>query len=134
MERQQGCSNGWALSLDDQDITQMMPAKGDQFDLGVRSYFPCVLLSSSDRPCAQIMASPTNRQWAHSKDLLLLHPDGQTDSFVLYIKGTMLLAKAKYFNVRYRSKSHLGDPNYSYAPEFAALWEQYVHRLFILGT
>lgn len=38
MERQQGCSNGWALSLDDQDITQMMPAKGDQFDLGVRFY------------------------------------------------------------------------------------------------
>lgn len=39
MERQQGCSNGWALSLDDQDITQMMPAKGDQFDLGVRPFF-----------------------------------------------------------------------------------------------
>lgn len=35
MERQQGCSNGWALSLDDNDITQMMPAKSDLFDSGV---------------------------------------------------------------------------------------------------
>ena len=28
MEHMGGCSNGWALSLDDQDISQLLPLKG----------------------------------------------------------------------------------------------------------
>lgn len=36
-ERQHGCSNGWAFSLDDQDISQLLPVRGDQFEQGVCS-------------------------------------------------------------------------------------------------
>lgn len=35
MERMGGCSNGWALSLDDQDISQLLPMKGVNFENGV---------------------------------------------------------------------------------------------------
>ena len=38
IERQHGCGNGWALSLDDQDISQLLPVRGDQFEDGVRSF------------------------------------------------------------------------------------------------
>jgi Fungal specific transcription factor domain len=36
-ERESGCGNGWALSLDDQDISQLLPVRGDQFEQGVRT-------------------------------------------------------------------------------------------------
>lgn len=35
VERQHGCGNGWALSLDDQDISQLLPLRGDQFENSV---------------------------------------------------------------------------------------------------
>jgi hypothetical protein len=35
MERMGGCSNGWALSLDDLDVSQLLPVKGLYFELGV---------------------------------------------------------------------------------------------------
>ena len=35
MERQQGTGNAWALSLDDQDVCQLLPLRGDQFEQGV---------------------------------------------------------------------------------------------------
>ena len=35
MERHMGTGNGWALSLDDQDICQLLPLRGDQFEQGV---------------------------------------------------------------------------------------------------
>ena len=35
MERMGGCSNGWALSLDDLDVSQLLPVKGLNFELGV---------------------------------------------------------------------------------------------------
>ena len=44
MERMGGCSNGWALSLDDQDVSQLLPLKGLDFDMGVCMmllYCPC---------------------------------------------------------------------------------------------
>ena len=28
--------NGWAMSLDDQDISQLLPVRADQFQQGVR--------------------------------------------------------------------------------------------------
>ena len=37
MERQQGTGNAWALSLDDQDVCQLLPLRGDQFEHGVRT-------------------------------------------------------------------------------------------------
>ena len=39
MERMGGCSNGWALSLDDQDISQLLPVKGVNFEMGVSTIF-----------------------------------------------------------------------------------------------
>jgi len=33
-ERQHGCGNGWALSLDNQDVSQLLPVRGDQFIQG----------------------------------------------------------------------------------------------------
>lgn len=35
MERQMGSGNGWALCLDDQDVCQLLPLRGDQFERGV---------------------------------------------------------------------------------------------------
>lgn len=31
-----GSGHGWALLLDDQDISQLLPIRGDQFEQGVR--------------------------------------------------------------------------------------------------
>jgi hypothetical protein len=44
MERMGGCSNGWALSLDDQDVSQLLPLKGSDFEMEVCMmllYWPC---------------------------------------------------------------------------------------------
>jgi hypothetical protein len=105
-ERLHGSANGWAMSLDDQDISQLLPVRGDHFEQGV-------------------LVTPPDRQWAHTRDLLLLHPDNQTDSFVLYIKAVMLIcmclyisfaytdgsisARVKTFNLRFRAKHFFGD-------------------------
>ncbi|KAF8912757.1 hypothetical protein CPB84DRAFT_1670239 [Gymnopilus junonius] len=91
-ERQHGCGNGWALSLDNQDVSQLLPLRGDQFLQGT-------------------LVQPIDRQWAQSRDLLLVHPENQTDSFILYIKGTILISQVKAFNLRFRSKHFAGDPS-----------------------
>ncbi|PPQ70774.1 hypothetical protein CVT24_001061 [Panaeolus cyanescens] len=90
LERQHGSGNGWALSLDDQDVSQLLPLRGDQFLNGT-------------------LVSAVDRQWAQSPDLLLTHPEQQVDSFILYIKGTIMLSKVKAFNLRFRSKHFAGD-------------------------
>lgn len=41
----------------------------------------------------QTLVTPLERQWAHAGDLLLTHPESQIDSFILYIKGTILIGK-----------------------------------------
>ncbi|RDB28416.1 hypothetical protein Hypma_015426 [Hypsizygus marmoreus] len=89
-ERQHGCGNGWALSLDDQDVSQLLPVRGEQFEHG-------------------ILVAPQDRQWAHTRDLLLVHPDKQTDSFILYVKGTIMLSQVKSFNLRFRTRHFAGD-------------------------
>ena len=73
------------------------------------------------------MPSPSERQWAHSKEVLLVHPEDQTDSFNLYIKGTILLSMAKGFNIRFRSKRYVGDPSVAYHPSFSNTWEEQKH-------
>jgi hypothetical protein len=47
MERMGGCSNGWALSLDDQDVSQLLPLKGSDFEMEVCMmllYWPCNIM------------------------------------------------------------------------------------------
>ncbi|KAF9069143.1 Prephenate dehydratase-domain-containing protein [Rhodocollybia butyracea] len=90
VERQHGCSNGWALSLDDSDISQLLPVQSDQFETGK-------------------LVPPSERQWAHSNDLLTVHPENQTDGMILYIKASILLSKVKTFNLRFRAKHFSGD-------------------------
>nr|GAT43231.1 predicted protein [Mycena chlorophos] len=89
-ERLHGCSNGWAMSMDDQDVSQLLPVRGDHFEKGV-------------------LVTPHHRQWAQTRDVIVVHPEDQTDSFVLWVKGTMIISRAKTFNTRFRSKFHFGD-------------------------
>ncbi|KAF7307007.1 Eukaryotic translation initiation factor 3 subunit H [Mycena indigotica] len=89
-ERLHGCSNGWAMSMDDQDVSQLLPVRGDHFEKGV-------------------LVTPHHRQWAQTRDVIVVHPEDQTDSFVLWVKGSMIISRAKVFNTRFRSKYHFGD-------------------------
>ncbi|KAL5535512.1 hypothetical protein ACEPAF_3606 [Sanghuangporus sanghuang] len=91
-ERLYSSGNGWAMSLDDEDISQLLPVRGEEFDQG-------------------ILVPPKGRQWAHSPNMLLNHPPEQTDSFVLYIKSSILMSRVKNFNLRFRSKHFAGDPD-----------------------
>ncbi|KAJ3547585.1 hypothetical protein NMY22_g1586 [Coprinellus aureogranulatus] len=90
IEREHGYGNAWAHALDDADISQLLPVRGDQFQQGT-------------------YIAPLERQWAHGRDVLSNHPDLTTDSFVLYIKGTILLSKTKAFNSRFRARHFAGD-------------------------
>lgn len=58
----------------------------------------------------QLLVAPAERQWAHTPDVLLNHPVEQTDSFVLFIKASILMSKVKCFNLRFRAKNFAGDP------------------------
>lgn len=102
LERQHGSGNGWALSLDDGDISQLLPVRNDQFDAGT-------------------LVPPQERQWAHTRDLVLVHPDQQVDSFILYIKSCVLLSKVKTFNLRFRSKHFAGDPSVMPIPDYSPM-------------
>ena len=66
----------------------------------------------------------SERQHALGKDILLLHPEDQVDSFNLYIKGAILLSRVKAFNLRFRAKRFIGDPAYMYSPTYAEVWEK----------
>jgi hypothetical protein len=43
MERMGGCSNGWPMSLDDQDVSQLLPVKGSDFGLEASMILQCRL-------------------------------------------------------------------------------------------
>ncbi|KAI0660380.1 hypothetical protein C8Q70DRAFT_1052957 [Cubamyces menziesii] len=92
MERHFAAINNFAMMLDDEDIAQMLPVRGDLFERGV-------------------LVPPSQRQWSYQPDVLTNHPEEQIDSFVLHVKATLLLSKIKIFNGRYRVKRHLGIPN-----------------------
>jgi hypothetical protein len=66
----------------------------------------------------------SERQHAFGKDILLLHPEDQVDSFNLYIKGSILLSRVKTFNLRFRAKRFMGDPAYIYSQTYAEVWEK----------
>ncbi|KAL1722068.1 hypothetical protein EV715DRAFT_247841 [Schizophyllum commune] len=93
-ERLHGLGNGWAMSVDDDDISQMMPVLSEQFE-------------------HSILVSPADRQWAHTRGVLLQNPPAVTDSFTLYIKGAILLSYVKRFNLRFRSQHFAGNPEMS---------------------
>lgn len=57
-----------------------------------------------------MLVPPKNRQWAHSPNMLLEHPPDQTDSFVLYIKSSVVMSRVKTFNLRFRARNYAGDP------------------------
>jgi hypothetical protein len=124
MERMGGCSNGWALSLDDQDVSQLLPMSGFNFEVGVCMMLLCWLCSSMLNEGLQASWSGSERQHALGKDILLHHPEDQVDSFNLYIKGAILLSRVKAFNVRFRAKRFMGDPAYIYSPTHSEVWEK----------
>ncbi|KAF9229394.1 hypothetical protein BS17DRAFT_19414 [Gyrodon lividus] len=90
IDRQHGAGNGWALSLDDNDIAQLLPLPRAKMDAG-------------------IPVSAENRQWSHFKETFLVHPPDITDSFTLYIKTMMIISRIKIFNHRFRVMENLGD-------------------------
>ncbi|EKM56901.1 uncharacterized protein PHACADRAFT_254278 [Phanerochaete carnosa HHB-10118-sp] len=96
MERQQACGNSFAMMLDDLDVCQLLPVCGDSYEQGTQ-------------------VSMRERQWSHDKRMFLSHAPNQTDSFVLFIKTTILLSHVKNFNLRYRGRYYQGDPS-MYAP------------------
>ena len=68
--------------------------------------------------------SGSERQHALGKDIILLHPEDQVDSFTLYIKASILLSRVKSFNLRFRAKRYMGDPAYSFSPTYSEVWEK----------
>lgn len=51
---------------------------------------------------------PSERQYAHSPDVLFNHPPDSTDSFVLFIKSAMLMSRVSTFNRRFLKLNSLG--------------------------
>ncbi|KAI0345199.1 hypothetical protein BDW22DRAFT_1482423 [Trametopsis cervina] len=90
MERQLGAGNSWAMLMDDKDVAQLFPLRQDQFQQGV-------------------LVLPPDRQWSHAPDALHVHHPDQTDSFIMYIKASMLFSKVKNFNIRFKSLAYSGD-------------------------
>ncbi|KAF9270315.1 hypothetical protein L218DRAFT_1012136 [Marasmius fiardii PR-910] len=93
IEQCHGCSSGWANSLNDQDVFQLLPVTDEQFQ-------------RAD------LVPPSIRQWSHSRDLLLSHTGGQSDPFTLYIKSIILASKVKSFNLRFRARHFAGDESF----------------------
>lgn len=54
-----------------------------------------------------------DRQWFHDPHALLIHPEGQTDSFILMVKASIILSKVKNFNLRYRARYFAKDLDYT---------------------
>lgn len=106
-----GCGHGWALMLDDQDVSQLLPVRSDQFENGVSSMMGLSLDKTLMQSMRQFFVSPRDRQWSHDRDVLLNHPPAQTDPFVLHIKGCLLISRIKIFNSRFRAKYYAGDPS-----------------------
>lgn len=52
------------------------------------------------------------RQWFHEPLALLAHPEGQTDSFILTVKASIILSRVKNFNLRYRARRFAKDLDY----------------------
>jgi len=53
------------------------------------------------------------RQWFHDPQILLSHPESQTDSFILMVKASIILSRVKNFNLRYRARYFAKDLDYT---------------------
>ncbi|KAF8480648.1 fungal-specific transcription factor domain-containing protein [Gautieria morchelliformis] len=85
MDRAHASGTDFAMTLDDEDITQVMPCLSQDFARGE--------------------AVPTDqRQRLTSSRVFTAHIPEHTDSFVLYIKSMVLLSKVKIFNQRFKAK------------------------------
>ncbi|PSR71406.1 hypothetical protein PHLCEN_2v12673 [Hermanssonia centrifuga] len=84
------------MVLDDMDICQLLPLRGDQYERG-------------------LSVPVDDRQWSHDRKMLLNHPHNQIDSFILYIKSTILMSHVKNFNLRFRGRYFAGDAS-MYSP------------------
>lgn len=52
------------------------------------------------------------RQWFHDPHILLVHPENQTDSFILMVKASIMLSRVKNFNLRYRARCFAKDSDF----------------------
>jgi len=103
IDRQYGAGNGWAVSLDDNDIAQLLPlprASG----VSIPGYFRVTILMHIQ------ISSADRRQWSHLRESYFVHPPELTDSFTVYIKVMLIISRIKIFNRRFRVMEHLGDP------------------------
>ena len=48
-ERLYSSGNGWAMSLDDQDVSQLLPVRADQFEQGVRIFLSFAMIGIQTR-------------------------------------------------------------------------------------
>lgn len=60
-----------------------------------------------------MLVLPKDRQWFHDPHTLLTHSEGQTDSFILMVKASIILSKVKNFNLRYRARTFAKDLDYT---------------------
>lgn len=109
-DRTSSITNGWAHAIDDADVAQLLPVRGDHFSNGVRNSATHALHTAPNDVSLQDLVAPHERQWAHTDNVHLIHPEDQIDSFALYVKATSLLSKVKNFNLRFRSRHYAGDP------------------------
>lgn len=68
-ERQYGCGNGWALFLDDQDVSQLLPVQGDQFERGASVFYlisVLLIILEIDSCCAR-RAPMGSISWSSSR-------------------------------------------------------------------
>jgi len=115
--RLHAATNDFAVTLDDEDITQVLPCVYTDIVQAVSVHLSFYLQGTHFR---QKTIPSEQRQRLRTPNVLTTHPEGQTDSFVLYIKATVLLSKVKTFNVRYKARfPKTSDPRDD--PAFKAL-------------
>ncbi|KAG8940390.1 hypothetical protein FRC04_005274 [Tulasnella sp. 424] len=104
LERVYTAATVWPLTISDDDVSQMMPCRLNDFNSGV--YVPI-----------------QGRQHLFTHKMLTTHPVLTTDSFTLYLKGSVLLGKVKTFNIRFKMRytdgggpTSMGGSVYTAAP------------------
>lgn len=110
LDRQLGAGNGWAMNIDDLDIHQLFPLRGDQWEHGVSTH-PVHQDPIADGVILQELVLPPARQYSHSPDALRVFPDAQTDPFIMFSKTAMLMCRVKNFCLRFKSLRYSGDPS-----------------------
>ncbi|KDQ05924.1 hypothetical protein BOTBODRAFT_71140 [Botryobasidium botryosum FD-172 SS1] len=83
LERFQAVSSSWAMAVDDEDISQILPIRMDDFEAG-----------------RTVLAQ---RETIATPSVLTVHPPVLTDSYTLYVKATILLSRVKIFTLRFRA-------------------------------